>query len=102
MSGDETETAGAPRPWSLEGEDAPEPQTEDPTVTDAEPDETGAATHTGTDPYGRAIGPAEDHTEPKLDSEGRDAKGRTADDTGTGVDPEDDTDTDDTGGNRDE
>jgi len=32
-----------------------------------------SSTHTGTDPHGRAIGPAEDHKVAKRDSEGRTA-----------------------------
>ena len=107
MSADDN-GGNAPRPWALEG-DPPEPQTVDPTTTDDEPEETGLPTHTGTDPYGRAIGPAEDHKEPKLDSEGRTAaEAGTGVDTGTGTpaqpgSAEDDTTEDDAkGGNRDE
>ncbi len=56
----------APRPFALG--DAPEPQKFPETV--GESGATGSSTHTGTDPFGRAIGPAEDHTKPKLDLDG--------------------------------
>lgn len=62
-----------PAKWSLEG-DAPEPMRwEDPKPLTKEQAErlNPSDTHTGTDPHGRAVGPAEDHTKPKLDSEGR-------------------------------
>lgn len=62
---------GAPKPFALgvapEAQEWPE-ETEKPTVT-------GLATHTGTDPYGRAIGPAEDHTKAKKDVDGKTARG---------------------------
>lgn len=54
--------------WMLGG-DPPEPA-EFPEAKPAEDQETGLATHTGVDPNGRAIGPAEDHTEVKPDIEG--------------------------------
>jgi hypothetical protein len=65
-----------PLPWSLGG-DAPEPQKVDlPKPPPTTPEGIAAAareqakvkpaeTHTGTDPLGRAVGPAEDHTEIK-------------------------------------
>lgn len=49
--------------------DAPDPQTW-PDTSKRKPRKTGLATHTGTDPHGRAIGPAEDHTEAKRDYDG--------------------------------
>lgn len=61
-------TPGAPAPWSL-GEDPPAPATADPAPV-SKPAKAGLDTHTGTDPHGRAIGPAEDHTKPKLDADG--------------------------------
>jgi hypothetical protein len=57
-----------PSKWSLGGE-APQPA-EAPSPKPADKDVLPSETHTGTDPYGRAIGPKEDHTEPKRDSEG--------------------------------
>ena len=64
-----------PTRWMLEG-DAPEPQTSTPakalTAAQAKRLDTGA-TPTGTDPLGRAIGPAEDHTQIK---KVRDADGK--------------------------
>lgn len=59
----------APRPFALGR--APEPA-EFPDPPD-NPKKTGAATHTGTDPHGRAIGPAEDHTKAKRDIDGNTA-----------------------------
>lgn len=37
------------------------------------PRKTGSVTHTGTDPHGRAIGPAEDHIKAKRDYDGKTA-----------------------------
>lgn len=57
----------APTPWMLDG-DAPAPQRlEEPKpLTDAERKRLSPAdSHTGTDPLGRAIGPAENHQEVK-------------------------------------
>lgn len=48
--------------WMLGGE--PPTPAEFPEAP-AKPAKTGLATHTGTDPDGRAIGPAEDHTKRK-------------------------------------
>lgn len=58
----------APAKWSLP-EPAPEPQ-KWPEPKKADPDVKPSDTHTGTDPHGRAVGPKEDHTKPKRDSEG--------------------------------
>lgn len=58
--------SGAPLPFAL-GE-APEPATWP--EADQKPPVTGLDTHTGTDPLGRAIGPAEDPSVPKLDADG--------------------------------
>lgn len=45
-----------------------------PEPADVDPDKVApAASHTGTDPHGRAVGPAEDHTLPKLDVDGQTA-----------------------------
>ncbi|GAB3990101.1 hypothetical protein [Nocardioides marmoraquaticus] len=46
------------------------PESADFTVATEEPKKTGLETHTGTDPHGRAIGPAEDHTKAKRDIDG--------------------------------
>lgn len=53
-----------PSKWSL-GDEAPEPQLAKAPEKDAEVPERPSQTHTGTDPYGRAVGPLEDHTKPK-------------------------------------
>ena len=50
--------------WMLGGE-APGPQKATLKPKAAPKDVDPLSTHTGTDPYGRAIGPAEDHKEPK-------------------------------------
>lgn len=52
-----------PGSWTLGGK-APEPMTW-PESTKPPKDVKPSATHTGTDPTGRAIGPAEDHTKEK-------------------------------------
>lgn len=60
-------SSSAPAAWSLGG-DAPEPQRiEDPKAPTASSSSkiNTAATHTGTDPLGRAVGPAENHKEIK-------------------------------------
>lgn len=57
-----------PTKWSLSDE-APEPQ-KWPEPKKADPDVKPSESHTGTDPHGRAVGPKEDHTKPKRDSEG--------------------------------
>lgn len=59
---DKRSQGSAPRPWSLGG-DAPEPQTDaatEPPKPTAAQAKAGSTAHTGTDPLGRAIGPAED------------------------------------------
>ena len=61
-----------PTPWSLGG-DAPEPQiVKEPASVDVKKINT-TDTHTGTDPLGRAIGPAEDHLRVKkvFDEDGK-------------------------------
>lgn len=54
------ETPDGPTPWSLGG-DAPEPQKVEVVKPIGPAVVAPAHTHTGTDPLGRAIGPAEDH-----------------------------------------
>lgn len=70
-SASSSSTAG-PTPWSLGG-DAPEPQIiKAPEPVDVKKIAT-ADTHTGTDPLGRAVGPAEDHLRVKkvFDEDGK-------------------------------
>lgn len=75
MSKPTTTDDSKPQAWSLGGT-PPEPQKVDLPKVPTTPDEIAAAaakaakvdtaaTHTGTDPLGRAVGPAEDHTKIK-------------------------------------
>ena len=59
--------------WMLEGEPPAPAEFKDakPLTTAQRERLSPSATHTGTDPHGRAVGPAEDHKQPKRDSEGR-------------------------------
>ena len=59
--------------WMLEGEPpAPAEFKDAKPLTKAQRERLEpSSTHTGTDPHGRAIGPAEDHKAPKRDAAGR-------------------------------
>ncbi|GAB3663498.1 hypothetical protein GCM10027596_26740 [Nocardioides korecus] len=61
----------APTPFALG--DAPEPATF-PEAKKPRANVKPSATHTGTDPQGRAVGPAEDHTKLKRDVDGLSVK----------------------------
>jgi hypothetical protein len=61
-----------PAKWSL-GDEAPEPQDVPLEPKQAPKDVKPSETHTGTDPLGRAVGPAEDHKKikPVLNNDGK-------------------------------